>query len=89
METYHIHINGIVQGVGFRPFVYHLAKEMKLNGYVKNGSDGVHIFFNASEEIANSFLKKIKHKAPDQSTIISSGLHKTEDKIFTDFFNYC
>ena len=59
MQTYHVHINGIVQGVGFRPMVYQAAKEMQLNGYVKNGSDGVHIYFNASEETANLFFKKI------------------------------
>lgn len=85
MQTYHIHINGIVQGVGFRPMVYQLAKEMQLNGYVKNGSDGVHIFFNASEADAHSFYEKIKADAPPQSKIISSELHKVADKIFNDF----
>ncbi len=85
MHTYHIHINGIVQGVGFRPFVYQLAKEMQLNGYIKNGNDGVHIFFNANEETANTFYKKIKQQAPQQSTIITSHLSKTTDKNFDNF----
>ena len=49
MQTYHIHINGIVQGVGFRPLIYTLAMQMQLNGYVKNGSDGLHVYFNSSE----------------------------------------
>jgi len=85
LETYHIHINGIVQGVGFRPFIYQLAKQIELNGYVKNGNDGVHIFFNASEKIANSFLKKIKQEAPKQSKIISLELYKIVNRIFTGF----
>ena len=49
MNTYHIHITGIVQGVGFRPFVYKLATELDLNGWVSNTLDGVHIEFNAEE----------------------------------------
>ena len=85
MNTYHIHINGIVQGVGFRPMIYRLAGEMKLNGYVKNGSDGVHIFFNAVEDVANLFFKKIKQEAPSQSKIISSQLQISSGKIFNDF----
>lgn len=85
MQTYHIHINGIVQGVGFRPMVYQLAKKMQLSGYVKNESDGVHIFFNASEQAANLFFLKINETAPAHSKIISSELHKTDDRILTDF----
>ena len=85
METYHIHINGIVQGVGFRPMVYQLAKAMQLNGYVKNGSDGVHVFFNAWEEGPSLFFKKIIENAPAQSKVISFELHKIADKIFNDF----
>jgi hydrogenase maturation protein HypF len=85
METYHIHINGIVQGVGFRPFVFQLAKQMQLNGYVKNGSDGVHVFLNTSDEIADLFFKIIKEQAPKQSKIISCQINKIADKVFTDF----
>ena len=85
METYHIHINGIVQGVGFRPMIYSLAKQMQLTGYVKNGSDGVHIYFNTSGETANSFFKKILQNPPAQSTITSSDLHKTNHTHFSNF----
>ena len=85
METYHIHINGIVQGVGFRPMVYKLANEMQLKGYVKNGSDGVHVFINASDDVANLFLKKIIQDSPRQSKIIFSGIYKVANKIFSDF----
>ena len=39
----HIVIRGAVQGVGFRPFVYRLANELRLHGWVINASDGVTI----------------------------------------------
>lgn len=85
MQTYHIHINGVVQGVGFRPMIYTLAKQMHLKGYVKNGSDGVHIYFNASEEVADLFFKKIKKNPPEQSIITSSELNKTNEQSFLNF----
>jgi hydrogenase maturation protein HypF len=85
MQTYHIHINGIVQGVGFRPLVYLLASDMRLNGYVINGSDGLHIFFNSPEETASLFLKKIKQNAPARSKVISAILREAPDVSFTGF----
>ena len=41
MNTWRIHIEGRVQGVGFRPYVHLLAKSMGLRGWVRNGLDGV------------------------------------------------
>ena len=55
MKTYHLHINGIVQGVGFRPWPYRLAREQQLRGRIENGSDGVHIYFNADAAAAQNF----------------------------------
>mgnify|MGYP003423227875 CR=1 FL=1 len=52
MQTRHIHISGLVQGVGFRPFVCRVAREMGMAGWVCNNNDGVHIEFNANETIA-------------------------------------
>ncbi|MGZ3925494.1 MAG: carbamoyltransferase HypF [Mucilaginibacter sp.] len=85
METYHIHINGIVQGVGFRPMIYQLAKKLNLNGYVKNDSDGINIFFNATADIAKRFLKKIKRAAPEKAEIISAELFRVNEQIYVDF----
>ena len=41
LKRYKIRVRGIVQGVGFRPFIYRLAKEHNLTGYVLNDSEGV------------------------------------------------
>jgi hydrogenase maturation protein HypF len=45
-KTVEINITGIVQGVGFRPFLYNLAREHSLNGYVLNrGNAGVRLVY--------------------------------------------
>ena len=41
--SYLIKITGIVQGVGFRPYIYNIAKKFSLNGWVLNDSNGVEI----------------------------------------------
>ena len=43
MERWHLRVTGVVQGVGFRPFVYTLAKRLALTGWVLNNSQGVDI----------------------------------------------
>ncbi len=45
----HIDVRGIVQGVGFRPFVYKLAQSLSLTGYVFNSSSGVTIEIEGNE----------------------------------------
>ena len=59
IHTYHIHISGLVQGVGFRPFVSRMAATFGICGEVSNSTDGVHIVFNASEETAVAFYTGI------------------------------
>jgi hydrogenase maturation protein HypF len=62
--TYHIHLTGIVQGVGFRPFVYQLAHRMGLPGWVNNSGDGVHIVFNATPAQAEAFYTALRNDVP-------------------------
>ncbi|MDQ6761044.1 MAG: Sua5/YciO/YrdC/YwlC family protein, partial [Bacteroidota bacterium] len=69
LNTYHIHIRGLVQGVGFRPFIYNLAKDFKIKGWVNNTTDGVHLQFNAEEILAQKFYKHIISDAPSLSRI--------------------
>jgi hydrogenase maturation protein HypF len=59
-----IHINGVVQGVGFRPFVYGLAQKMDLAGWVRNTSAGVDIDLDGSPEILGLFIAALNAEAP-------------------------
>jgi hydrogenase maturation protein HypF len=60
-----IKVTGIVQGVGFRPFIYRTAVAHGLNGYVKNRGDaGVEIVLEGKEQEVGQFLKDLKVKKP-------------------------
>ncbi len=85
METYHIHIKGIVQGVGFRPFVYQMAMQKHLKGWVNNTTDGVHIQINADEREANLFLKKILDNLPPLAVITDYSIKKVDNQYFKSF----
>ncbi|MCP4714626.1 MAG: carbamoyltransferase HypF, partial [Deltaproteobacteria bacterium] len=63
------HINGIVQGVGMRPFVYRLANELGLTGHILNQSDGVSIEIQGPRNAADDFLKRLQTDLPQQAHI--------------------
>jgi hydrogenase maturation protein HypF len=62
--TYKINIKGIVQGVGFRPFVYKIAIFNKLYGNISNNSNGVEIILYSSKKKLELFIKKLKNNPP-------------------------
>jgi hydrogenase maturation protein HypF len=64
-----IKVWGVVQGVGFRPFVYRLAGEYNLKGWVRNTSGNVEIEVEGDEESLASFLNGLKTKAPPMAHI--------------------
>ena len=64
LATVSIHINGIVQGVGFRPFVYNLALQHHLKGWVCNTSDGVDIEATSSRDVLEDFINDLETQAP-------------------------
>lgn len=59
-----IAINGIVQGIGFRPFVHKLAKRFQLSGWILNHSGGVVIEVQGEELVLNRFLVALQQEAP-------------------------
>ncbi len=69
IKRYFIVVEGIVQGVGFRPFVYNLANSFDLKGYVNNNSEGVHIDVEGHRETINEFLQRIEHNPPPLARI--------------------
>ena len=69
MQGLRVHIRGIVQGVGFRPFVYNLAMRHGLNGWVKNTSAGVEIEVDGERDALDRFLHELRGEAPALSRI--------------------
>ena len=64
-ETCNILVSGIVQGIGYRPFVFNLANELEVNGFVKNlGDAGVQIKAQADKEILLKFIDLLKQRKP-------------------------
>lgn len=57
-------IRGAVQGVGFRPFVYRLATELKLTGWVVNSAQGVFVEVDGPEPLLREFLVRIERDKP-------------------------
>jgi len=80
-----LRIYGINQGIGFRPYVYRVAKHLDLNGIVRNSYDHVEIILDGGEKKIGEFIKTIKH-----SNLPFLNIEKIEEKegnfgIFEDF----
>ncbi|MDD2463539.1 MAG: carbamoyltransferase HypF [Desulfobulbus sp.] len=73
-----IHVRGIVQGVGFRPFVYRLAHEWNLAGTVINDGDGVEIYLAGAEAELQSFVNRLRLEAPPAARIVHLDVQPTE-----------
>jgi len=71
MKASSLHITGIVQGVGFRPFVHNLAVDLGLIGWVRNASDGVYCLVQGEADMVESFPAAIREHAPPMAAIES------------------
>lgn len=85
-----ITVTGIVQGVGFRPFIYRIAKKHQLSGYVRNRGDaGVEIFLEGKEKDVTSFQSELKTNPPPLAQIYEIGTISIEGKNqYSDFTIY-
>jgi hydrogenase maturation protein HypF len=81
----HIQVRGIVQGVGFRPFVYNLARSLGLTGYVFNSSSGVTIEIEGAEPELEDFLRTLKESPPQLAEITQISLSEIEIQGATEF----
>jgi hydrogenase maturation protein HypF len=80
-----LHIKGRVQGVGFRPYIYRLAKSFDLKGFVLNRTDGVIIHIEGTEQINNMFIEAIPQNLPPASMIKEITQDSVALKKFDDF----
>lgn len=71
-----IRVRGVVQGVGFRPFVYRLARANTLAGWVLNGEQGVEIFLEGAEKSLLAFVQNLKSQPPPASSITEIEVHR-------------
>jgi len=85
-----ITVTGIVQGVGFRPFVFHLATKNHLFGYVRNKSDAsVEIVLDGVDSRIKKFLRELKFNKPKLAQIHSVGVKELQKSTtFRDFKIY-
>ena len=85
MNTWHIRIQGRVQGVGFRPYVYRLAQEKNLKGIVYNDIDGVHVYLSAQNKEALQFYNELLEHAPGLAKITAHTISEVKKRSFENF----
>ncbi len=78
MKAYTIHVTGIVQGIGFRPFVSKLAHELELVGIVRNDTSGVEIHIQGTDEVCQTFIKRLQSDLPTHGRIDTLQIEPTE-----------
>jgi hydrogenase maturation protein HypF len=84
-ERWIIKVNGIVQGVGFRPFVFNLAQRYSLKGFVRNQSDGVLIEIEGEKDSLQHVVQELKVSPPPLTKIDTVTVDKREIKGYTTF----
>jgi hydrogenase maturation protein HypF len=80
-----VKVRGLVQGVGFRPFVYRLAKDLGLKGYVLNGPQGVEIEVEGNIGALREFLRLLKDDKPPRAVLESVESTLLPPKNYPDF----
>jgi hydrogenase maturation protein HypF len=80
-----IRVTGIVQGVGFRPFVWRLAQDLQLGGWVRNDAQGVEIVAQGAASALVELLARLRSEAPVLSRVDQVTAQDTEAEAFTDF----
>ena len=86
MKTEKVLVEGIVQGVGFRPFVYRIATELELAGYVRNLGNVVEIIIQGSEDKIADFIFKLQNELPPIAKINNLETEElVDDEKYADF----
>lgn len=80
-----IRVRGVVQGVGFRPFVYRLACANTLNGWVLNAEEGVEIHLEGAETGLEAFVRELKEQPPPAASIAEIDVQPAESEGLHDF----
>lgn len=80
-----LNITGIVQGVGFRPFIYQLAARYHLNGFIFNNTAGVSIELEGKKNTIDAFVEALQHELPPLARIDTLSAKEGKYIGYTDF----
>ncbi len=80
-----IRVRGVVQGVGFRPYVYRLARANTLGGWVLNDSEGVEIYLEGAEQGVESFVHDLRTQPPPAADIAEMEVHEVPPRGLHEF----
>ena len=83
--TFQITITGLVQGVGFRPFIFRIAAKHNLTGWVQNTNESVIIQVTGTAQNINHFLSSLREEAPQAAMIGEISTLELDMIDFTDF----
>ncbi len=85
VEALDIQVKGIVQGVGFRPFVYRLAKRYLINGWVLNATEGVFIHAEGEAKLLDEFVTELHMNPPAAAKVTEVDLKEVPLEDFKSF----
>ena len=85
IKHFYITVTGVVQGVGFRPFVFRVAKELGLKGSVSNTASGVKIHIEGKKEKIDKFIEYLKSNPPPLAKVESINVEELELARFERF----
>src|ERR1019366_2952481 len=80
-----VHLHGAVQGVGFRPFVYRLAKSLNLRGWVLNSSAGLQVEVEGPPARLREFAERIDSEKPAAAAVLERKTSWLEPVGYLDF----
>ncbi|HOS18707.1 MAG TPA: carbamoyltransferase HypF, partial [Clostridia bacterium] len=80
MRRYRLKISGIVQGVGFRPFLYREAARLSLGGFARNTSYGVYAEIEGTDAACDAFLDAVRNGPPPLARVVSAEAEPMEPK---------
>ncbi len=84
-KTLHVTVTGLVQGVGFRPFVFRIATQHALTGWVQNTNENVKIVVSGSSSNIDQFLHSLGKETPPAAAIENIKYSEIEPTAFQEF----
>jgi hydrogenase maturation protein HypF len=85
IKSVSVRVTGVVQGVGFRPFVYNLAHRLGVRGWVLNSAEGVFIAAEGEPDVVDAFVRALRDEAPPMAVVESVDADEAEPADYDAF----